>query len=101
MYSSLIQHIYTNNPPPPLSPSPSLLPGPVHSQSAGAGCADERADGHVDVGGAALSAVQTLFVVCQRRLLPQQLQVLLLLLPTCRHGSAGDGGGMAGEGAGR
>lgn len=49
-------------------------------QNAGASGAAEGADGHIDVGGSALSAVEAVFVRQQRRQLAQRLQILLLLL---------------------
>lgn len=71
---------------------PKAAPRP-HSQDAGAGGAHEAAHRHVGVGGAALVAVEALAVGREAAHLPQQLQVLLLLLPLGArgHGPAGEG----------
>lgn len=69
------------------------VPARTHSQDAGAGGAHEAAHGHVGVGGAPLVAVEALAVGREAAHLPQQLQVLLLLLPlgARSHGPAGEG----------
>lgn len=69
------------------------VPARTHSQDAGAGGAHEAAHGHVGVGGAPLVAVEALAVGREAAHLPQQLQVLLLLLPLGArgHGPAGEG----------
>lgn len=69
------------------------VPSRTHSQDAGAGGAHEAAHGHVGVGGAPLVAVEALAVGREAAHLPQQLQVLLLLLPLGArgHGPAGEG----------
>lgn len=69
----------------PPSGRPFLL---LNSQDAGAGSTNEAAHRHVGIGGAALVAVEALAVGREAAHLPQQLQVLLLLLPlgARRHG---------------
>lgn len=73
---------------------------PPHSQDAGAGGAHEAAHRHVGVGGAALVAVEALAVGREAAHLPQQLQVLLLLLPLGARGHGPAGEGTARHGAG-
>lgn len=90
-------------------PPPTPLPGRPegwsppprpHSQDAGAGGAHEAAHRHVGVGGAALVAVEALAVGREATHLPQQLQVLLLLLPLGAGGHGPASQGTARHGAG-
>lgn len=57
------------------------------AQYSGAGRADKRSDGHVDVGGSLLAAIEALLVAADADQLAERFQNLVILfLPHHRHG---------------